>query len=104
VGGALRPYTPATFRFAGEAGNLLILALAKPNPDLQFGVSIDGQTPFVGGAGFGAGDVRIVLPHSGTYEIQVSAFDPIAMKAASAAFQLRLYLRDDRHPDACPAR
>lgn len=101
VSGSVRPYTPATFQFVGEAGNLLILALGKPNSDLQFGLAVDHQTPFITGAGFGAGDVRVIFPRSGTYELQVSAFDATLMKASSADFRLRLYLRDERNPDTC---
>jgi hypothetical protein len=103
VSGAVQPYSPETYRFVGKADDVLIMVNAKPNLNLTFDLGVADETPFITNAGFGS-DVRVRLPRSGTYELRVSAFDPIAMHALAADFQLKLILRDEKPIGPCGPR
>ena len=100
LSGTARPYSPETYRFIGKTGDVLIMVNEKPSLDLAFNLGLVDEGPLIADAGFGP-DVRIRLPQSGTYQLQVSPYDPIAKKAVSADFQLRLYLRDEQPIGPC---
>jgi len=95
-----RPYSPVIYHFNGKAKDTLFLVNGKPDLNLNFALGIVGETPLISGAGFGA-DVFIRLPRAGTYELQISSFDPLLMKAIAADFKLKLALRGDFIPQDC---
>lgn len=95
-----RPYSPVIYHFNGKTEDTLLLVNGKPDLNLNFALGIVGETPLISGAGFGAG-VFIRLPRAGTYELQISSFDPLLMKALAADFKLKLALRGDVIPQDC---
>lgn len=101
IAGTAMPYSPSQYEFAGKAGTTLQLALTAPDPDLLFDLrSADGRLD-IGGAGFGAGDVRIRLPASGVYRLSVAAFDRPHWASRRAEFRIAARLIDEVHPVAC---
>lgn len=102
LAGTARPYSPVAFRFQATASNLLVLALGNPNPRLMFDLTVGEGARVISGAGFGAGDVWITLPSSGTYTLSVSSLDPVALTGTAADFEVKAYLRDAEKPGGCP--
>lgn len=100
VAASSQPYSPAIYHFNGNKEDTLLLVNKEPDPNLNFSLGILGETPLISGAGFGA-DVRVRLPQTGAYELQVSSFDPVQMNALAADFELRLALRGEVIPDDC---
>lgn len=100
VSGSARPYSPVVYRFAGAEDDVLVMVSALPSLDLTFNLGRLGEAPLISDAGFGP-DVRIRLPHEGTYELQVSGYDPVALKAVPADFRLKLYLRREGSESGC---
>ncbi len=100
VSGSARPYSPVVYRFAGAEGDVLVMVSARPSLDLTFDLGRVGEAPLISDAGFGP-DVRIRLPHEGAYELQLSGYDPIGMKAVPADFRLKLYLRREGSESGC---
>ncbi|MDC8753055.1 hypothetical protein OIK40_00175 [Erythrobacter sp. sf7] len=100
VTGSAKPYSPAVYHFDGNTDETLLLVNTRPDPSLNFTLGIVGETPLITGTGFGA-DVRIRLPRTGVYQLEVSGYDPIEMKAVAANFELKLALRGEQIPDGC---
>ena len=100
IAGSARPYAPAIYRFSGELGDTLLLVPETPDRNLNFTLGIVDETPLITGAGFGA-DVRVRLPRSGAYQLEISSFDPVEYKALSADFRLKIALRSEVIPESC---
>jgi hypothetical protein len=98
--GSVQPYSPVIYRFQGSAEDTLVIFNAKLDQSLNFSFGIMGEPPLITGAGFGA-DVRIRLPRSGVYQLDVSSFDPVQMKALAADFNFTLALRGEVIPQSC---
>lgn len=99
--GSAAPYAPAPLRFRAPAGTTLLLELPEANPNLTFDLKRGGQRPLITGAGFGAGDVRIVLPAADSYELAVSGYDPVRRVAVPVTFRIKLALEVYGSPRRC---
>ena len=100
ISGTARPYSPQTYRFIGKADDVLIVANRAPSLNLAFNLGIANESPWIINAGLGS-EVRVRLPRSGTYELQVSGFDQVRMQGVAENFRLKLYLRDQKPLEAC---
>lgn len=100
VTGAATPYSPAVYHFDGSTEDTLLIVNARPDLNLNFNLGLVGESPFVSGAGFGA-DVRVRLPRTGEYQLEVYGYDPVLMKALPADFTLKIALRGEKVPQDC---
>ena len=100
VTASTRPYSPAIYQFNGNTNDTLLLINGKPDLNLNFSLGLEGETQLIAGAGFGA-DVRIRLPRAGTYELRISSFDPVLIRALASNFKLKVALRGEIIPQNC---
>lgn len=100
VTASAQPYSPEIYHFNGNTDDTLLVVNGEPDLNLNFTLGIVGEAPLITGAGFGA-EVRVRLPHTGTYQLQISSFDPVHMRALAADFKLKLALRGEVIPQDC---
>ena len=81
--GSVQPYSPAIYRFQGSTDDTLVIFNAKPGHNLNFSLGLIDEAPLITGAGFGA-DVRIRLPRSGLYQLEVSGWSSPQMASPTS--------------------
>lgn len=102
VMGSVKAYEYSSFDFKASAGNLLLISMTDPGPELVFDLSSDHDGSIISGAGFGEGDVRVALRSTGIHHLKVLMRGDYARKGTHSDFRMKLLLRDGPDAGPCP--